>query len=272
MLTSPSGKSYIGQTTRSVEERLKEHQKSRDCIAIYNAIQKYGWENFEKDWYELPDEELNKHEELMVEVLGTLSPDGYNLRDGGGSTGKLSEETKKKIGDANRGEKSYMFGKTLSEEVKQKISDALQGEKNHNYGKTGDKSSMFGKNHTEETKQKISEAQLGHKNHMYGKNGEMHPKYGKILSEETKQKLREINIGKIHSEETKQKMREAHIGENNHNSKKVYQYDLENKYIRSFDSSGEAARYLKKNGSSIRMCAGGDRKSAHGFKWSYEKN
>lgn len=48
MITSPSGKSYIGQTIRPIQTRLKEHRtgKSSDCVAIYNAIQKYGWENF----------------------------------------------------------------------------------------------------------------------------------------------------------------------------------------------------------------------------------
>lgn len=67
MLTSPSGKSYIGQTVRPIEKRFEEHQlESSNCVAIYRAIQKYGWENFETDWYECPDEELNRHEELMI--------------------------------------------------------------------------------------------------------------------------------------------------------------------------------------------------------------
>jgi group I intron endonuclease len=95
MITSPKGKSYIGQTIRSISERFKEHEtgKSKDCVAIYSAIQKYGWENFEKEWYECPDKDLNDHEELMIEVLGTLTPGGYNLK-GGGGNGKLSEETR----------------------------------------------------------------------------------------------------------------------------------------------------------------------------------
>ena len=46
-----NGKIYIGQTIRSIEERFKEHQKeSNGCVAIRNAIQYHGWENFEKDW------------------------------------------------------------------------------------------------------------------------------------------------------------------------------------------------------------------------------
>lgn len=128
MITSPSGKSYIGQTTRPIEKRIEEHRtgKSSDCMAIYNAIQKYGWDNLEKEWYECPDEDLNKHEELMIEVLETLSPDGYNLKEGGGN-GKLSEETKQKL------------RKPKSDEHKQKYSEAKLGEKNPNFGKTGEK-------------------------------------------------------------------------------------------------------------------------------------
>ena len=109
MLTSPSGKIYIGQTTRLIHTRLEEHRtgKSSDCVAIYNAIQFYGWDAFVIDWYEVPDGDLNKHEELMIEVLGTLSPDGYNLREGGGSHGKMSEETQQKKRETNSGEKNY---------------------------------------------------------------------------------------------------------------------------------------------------------------------
>ena len=154
MLTFPSEKSYIGQTIRDIHERLKEHPVKPGCAAVYNAIQKHGWENVKIDWYECPDEDLNKHEELMIEVLGTLSPGGYNLREGGGATGKLSEETKQKMREAKSGEKCYWFGKEHTEEVKQKMSDAQSGEKNP----------MHGKEHADETKQKMREANSGEKN------------------------------------------------------------------------------------------------------------
>jgi len=49
---------------------------------------------------------------------------------------KRTEETKKKIGDANRGENNYWYGKTFSDEHKRKIGDAVSGEKNGFYGKT----------------------------------------------------------------------------------------------------------------------------------------
>ena len=142
MLTSPYGKSYIGQTVRPIEERLKEHQlPSSGCVAIYGAIQKHGWDNFEKHWYEVPDEELNAHEELMVEVLGTLAPGGYNLMEGGGSRGKPCEESREKMSKAKK-------GKTLTDDQKKKLRD-----------------SIIGTTHTDDHKQKISESLLGEKNH-----------------------------------------------------------------------------------------------------------
>lgn len=159
MLTSPSGKSYIGQTTRSIEKRLAEHPVKSGCVAISNAIQKYGWENFEKDWYECPDEDLDFDEELLICELGTLSPGGYNLKEGGGSSGKHSIETIQKLIQSH-------IGKTHTEETKQKISKSLQGEKNHFYGKT----------HTNESKQKNRESHLGENSPLFGKPRSMYTK------------------------------------------------------------------------------------------------
>jgi group I intron endonuclease len=158
-----NGKIYIGQTNRSIKTRLREHRTGKiGCRAIYNAIQKYGWDNFEKDWYECPNEDLNFDEDLLVSEMGTLSPDGYNLREGGGANGKLSEETKQKL-------REVQLGKTHTDETKQKMSEAHRGKKHH----------MYGKKHTEETRQKISKARLGN-----------------ILSDETKEKIRIARNGK----------------------------------------------------------------------------
>ena len=129
MLTSPYGKSYIGQTIRPIEERFKEHQTKPDCFAIFHAIQKHGWENFEKHWYEVPDEELNAHEELMVEVLGTLSPGGYNLKEGGGAGGKPCEEIRKKMSEAQTGENHPFYGKIHKDDTRKKMSANQPGSK-----------------------------------------------------------------------------------------------------------------------------------------------
>jgi group I intron endonuclease len=153
-----NGKIYIGQTIRSIEKRFRIHQyRCSRCVAIYNAIQKYGWENFEKDWYECPDEDLNFDEELLVREMGTLAPFGYNLKEGG-ANGKLSEETKQKIGQAH-------VGRYHTDETKKKISESTKGEKHHMYGKTGEKSHSYGKTLSEEHRQKMSDSTKGEKNH-----------------------------------------------------------------------------------------------------------
>lgn len=48
-----NNKVYIGQTSQSVDERFREHMKpstikKRGNYKIYNAIEKYGKENFYK--------------------------------------------------------------------------------------------------------------------------------------------------------------------------------------------------------------------------------
>jgi group I intron endonuclease len=253
MLTSPSGKSYIGQTIRPIGKRLSEHPlPSSECIAIRGAIQKYGWENFEKDWYEVPDDELNKHEELMVEVLGTLVPSGYNLREGGDATGKpLTDEHKKKISESMTGEKNHFYEKTHTEESKKKISESLSGEKAYWYGKTL----------SEETKQKLSETNTG-----------------KTCTEETKQKIGKARLGKTHTEESKQKMSKAKSGAKNHRSKTVYRYTIDGTYVDWFGSFREAARRVmspdeneKNVAASIGECVRGECNYTNGFRWSSEK-
>ena len=42
-----NNKVYIGQTIQSPEERWKNGNGYKGCYYFYNAIQKYGWDNFE---------------------------------------------------------------------------------------------------------------------------------------------------------------------------------------------------------------------------------
>jgi len=160
-----NGKTYIGQTIRPITKRFEQHQKSSACRAIYNAIQKYGWDDFEKDWYECPDKDLNFDEELLVREMKTMSPEGYNLREGGGSHGKPSEESNQKNRESHIGKtmsekakqeiRKANIGKPRSKESKQKQSESIKGENHHMYGKT----------RSQETKQQIREANRGERNH-----------------------------------------------------------------------------------------------------------
>ena len=154
-----NGKIYIGQTIRPIKRRLEEHRSGQNnkCRALFSAIKKYDWENFEKDYYECPDEDLNFDEELLVREMMTISPNGYNLREGGGSRGKHSKESKQKM-------RAAALGKTCSEETKQRCKEAKAGKNNPNYGKK----------QSDDSNQKRSEKMTGEHNPMYGKTGEKH--------------------------------------------------------------------------------------------------
>lgn len=75
------------------------------------------------------------------------------------------------------------------------------------------------------------------------------------------------DAGLVTEEEIKQRVKESSITNNIHT---VLQYDKNNNYIRSFNSSEEAARSLgKTSGSNIRSCCRGKLKTAYGYKWKY---
>jgi len=120
--TSPSGKSYIGQTsTIRLTKRIWEHQNSDGCRAFSNAIQKYGFENFCTTILieNLTLEEANILEEQFIKEHNTLYPNGYNLKSGGLNQ-FCSNETKQKISNSKQ-------GSHRSEETKQKISNTKKG-------------------------------------------------------------------------------------------------------------------------------------------------
>ena len=136
----------------------------------------------------LTEQEAFKHEIYMIAVFGRKDLGTgilQNLTDGGeGGSGRvLSEETRRKLSDANRGKNHPNYGKTFSEETRRKMSASK-------------------KNMSDETRKKMSEV----------KKGEHHPFYGKTLSEETRRKMSEAHKGKTHSEQSKRKVGEANKG------------------------------------------------------------
>lgn len=82
--TSPSGKSYIGQTIQSLKDRAGHNGKNyKGCPLFYQAIQKYGFENFEVEILAtVPIEQLDNEEAKYIEIFNTFN-DGYNKTNGG---------------------------------------------------------------------------------------------------------------------------------------------------------------------------------------------
>lgn len=173
-----NGKMYIGQTVQKLGQRWYNHYNSKrdHCRALHNAIKKYGKENFfvEEITKCKSIEEMNYREVFYIKALNTLSPNGYNLKTGGGNS-LPSEETKKRMSLSNK-------GKIRSIEQRKRVSDGRKGmkfseghKKNISISKCGQNHPNFGKHRSEETKRKLSElhkgkgGKFGIDNHFYGK-------------------------------------------------------------------------------------------------------
>lgn len=108
-LTSPSGKSYIGITIKTMDARWGKHVEhalgKRDNGALYAALRKYGPESFTRELLAECDDwgELCQMEIAAIREHKTFAPNGYNLTTGGeGIPGPRSEETKRRISVAQK--------------------------------------------------------------------------------------------------------------------------------------------------------------------------
>jgi group I intron endonuclease len=174
-ITSPSKYVYIGQSF-DIEKRFK-YYKRLSCESqarLYNSLKKHGVEKHKFEIiHQCEREQLNELEIYYIELFQCFNnKHGLNIRSGGDSGGKLSEETKNKL-------KLLNIGKKKSEETKKKMSESHKGRPPVSC----------------ETRKKMSEAQKGKKH-----------------SPETIEKLRLINTGRKMSDEQKEKLRIAQIG------------------------------------------------------------
>ncbi len=117
VLTSPSGKQYVGQTRQPVKNRLRGHKsvsKTLPGLFISKAINKYGLENLKVETidtaYDVDD--LDNKEAHWIKTLNTMSPQGYNTRDV--KKGHFTEDVRKKISESK-------IGHTVSQKTRDKI-------------------------------------------------------------------------------------------------------------------------------------------------------
>ena len=149
---SPNGKIYIGQTSKAnPNTRWQNGNGYKLNVHFFNAIQKYGWDNFEHVIISdgLTKKEADWLEKYLISYYETMNPlKGYNHTKGGeGVTGfKLSTEARQKISESKKGNK-YNLGRFPSEETRRKLSEVNKGNKH-----------CVGRVISDETKRKISEA------------------------------------------------------------------------------------------------------------------
>jgi len=94
---------------------------------LYNAIRKYGWDQFDVEiLHEFPKEgdwkeRLDQLETYEIALRNTLAPNGYNYETGGNKNKVLHEETKALMSEVRSGENHSMFGKHHSKETREML-------------------------------------------------------------------------------------------------------------------------------------------------------
>lgn len=233
-------KVYIGQSI-NIKARWKDHMHTLDrndsrCTLLQRAWNKYGKENFSFEILELCEEDMLDEVEMKYIAIYDSHNNGYNIELGGNKNKHLSEETKRKISDANR-------GRVHSEETLKKMSEARIGEKNP----------MYGQMHSEETRRKISEAHKG--------------KPGHPTSEKTKELIRRANTGRIVSDETRKRISDATKGRVAHNKNLHPVFCVELNQV--FNTASDAGKELNIKSSNIINCCEHVRKTCGGYHWEY---
>lgn len=122
-----NNKKYVGMTSRDPKIRWGSNGCNyKKSIAICRAIKKYNWINFD---HVILKSNLTKKQAESLEVYyidkynSANRKYGYNISLGGNSQGKMSQETKDKIGLFNKGKK----GAVWSQQAKKHMSETKTG-------------------------------------------------------------------------------------------------------------------------------------------------
>lgn len=240
-----NNKVYVGSSTE-LKMRWFSHIRELNFGRHRNdhlqkAWNKYGKDSFCIEVLEICDGkdlvDLANKENYWMEVLDSLNRDkGYNI-DCAGDLHRISEETKTKISKANKGH-------IHSEETKQKIRVLKIGVK-----------------HTTESRRNMSVAI----NKRWASGWRPSPESVKIQADKRR--------GQKHTEETKKRLSEISKA-NNKSKRSIIMMDLNGKFLKSFNSIVDAARFVnaqinKGSNSHIVDACSGRKKVAYGYKWQY---
>lgn len=161
-----NGKRYIGLTRQTPELRwgLNGINYRDKCPHFWNAIEKYGWDNFDHIVIKtgLTKDEACALEIQLINQYQTQDKEfGYNILSGG-TAPSIPEETRYKMSIAMKGNTNGA-GHPCSDEKKKKISDAQKGRKFTEDHKQKISNAKRGKSHpspSDDTRQKIADAHI----------------------------------------------------------------------------------------------------------------
>lgn len=115
-----NGKQYVGQTWNTLHRRWANHVTNKGVIKLYNSIKKYGKDNFTIEFLTLAHTQpvADYWEDYFIKKYDTIKS-GFNIREGG-SRGKVSPSTKKKMS-------AWQIGRKLSDEHKSNVAKGRMG-------------------------------------------------------------------------------------------------------------------------------------------------
>jgi hypothetical protein len=256
-----NNKYYVGQTSRELKYRLKEHLKYNYSV-ISRAIKKYDFNNFKVYQFEgIPVDLLDYAEQELIYKLNSEVPNGYNVDKGGYVYRIFGDTTRKKMSNSAK-------NKIVTEETKNKMSKAKIGKKFTKEHRIKIGLSQIGRIQSEETKNKISNTKkLRHyPSSMLGKHHSTETK-NKISKTRIDRKIPIWNTGIKSSEETKLKISMALKGRKPTNSIKIRCVET-NEIFNAIKLASEKYKICDSN---IVSCLKGRLNSAGKYHWEYYK-
>ena len=226
-------KVYIGRTCQTLSERAGHGGiKYKKCTYFWNAIQKYGWENFESKILEnyLTAEEASKREIFWIHEYNSANKKaGYNLHDK--ENNDYDWETRHRMATSHKGKK--------------RSKESIEKQKKNMPDRHGKNNPMYGRKLSEERKAQISEMLRR-----------------RPVAKETREKLHAANTRE------RNPMYGKHMSKKNKRARGRKVVNLDTKEI--FYTTIEAADYynLPYKGS-IKDCCRGKQKMAGGYHWQY---
>ena len=234
-------KCYIGETKcLDVTRRWNQHKKTIEnnkdyCPALRDAVIKYGIENFIFTVIIVCfDDDRFKYEKEFIIKYNSISPNGYNLTNGGEGGGGFQ-------------------GKKHSEEVKNKIKNTLKQKYIDN----------------PELKKQMSE-----RNKIVMKNPEVREKIKNGISnyEKYQKAIRAPRPSRLTTNDVKRKISEGlkkYHNENKIKPIKIKQYDNNNYLLNEYTSISEASKKSSVTRKAISLYLREKTKTAGGFIWKY---
>jgi len=125
-----NNKKYIGITKQNPSNRWGSRgQGYIESPKFYNAILKYGWDNFSHEilYTGLSQEEACKIEQQLIKKYNTINDNfGYNMTTGGEKHYHFTKETIQKLSKQKIGEKNPQYGTHRTEEEKEHLRQSMR--------------------------------------------------------------------------------------------------------------------------------------------------